>query len=195
MTNVNKMLYLGAGLDWDSQMSALKKLLVLVGVLITLFVAASFFISKDYSVERTIVINAEPSEIYPYVVDLKEWSKWGVWFKRDPNMELEFSGPDRAIGMRSEWKSETEGNGEMEITQLEHNRRVLYRLYFPDFDMGSNGAVEIKATSNGSIVTWRDEGTVDNNPINRYFALMMDGMIGPDFEMGLENLKILAEKS
>lgn len=189
------MLYLGAGLDWDSQMSALKKLLVLVGVLITLFVATSFFISKDYSVERTIVINAEPSEIYPYVVDLKEWSKWGVWFKRDPNMELEFSGPDRAIGMRSEWKSETEGNGEMEITQLEHNRRVLYRLYFPDFDMGSNGAVEIKPTSNGSIVTWRDEGTVDNNPINRYFALMMDGMIGPDFEMGLENLKILAEKS
>lgn len=183
------------GFDRDSQMSALKKLLVLVGVLITLFVATSFFISKDYSVERTIVINAEPSEIYPYVVDLKEWSKWGVWFKRDPNMELEFSGPDRAIGMRSEWKSETEGNGEMEITQLEHNRRVLYRLYFPDFDMGSNGAVEIKPTSNGSIVTWRDEGTVDNNPINRYFALMMDGMIGPDFEMGLENLKILAEKS
>lgn len=183
------------GFDWDSQMSVLKKLLLLVGVLITLFVAISFFISKDYSVERTIVINAEPSEIYPYVVDLKEWSKWGVWFKRDPNMELEFSGPDRAIGMRSEWKSETEGNGEMEITQLEHNRRVLYRLYFPDFDMGSNGAVEIKPTSNGSIVTWRDEGTVDNNPINRYFALMMDGMIGPDFEMGLENLKILAEKS
>lgn len=176
-------------------MSVLKKLLVLVGVLITLFVATSFFISKDYSVERTIVINAEPSEIYPYVVDLKEWSKWGVWFKRDPNMELEFSGPDRAIGMRSKWKSETEGNGEMEITQLEHNRRVLYRLYFPDFDMGSNGAVEIKPTSNGSIVTWRDEGTVDNNPINRYLALMMDGMIGPDFEMGLENLKILAEKS
>ena len=183
------------GFDRDSQMSVLKKLLLLVGVLITLFVAISFFISKDYSVERTIVINAEPSEIYPYVVDLKEWSKWGVWFKRDPNMELEFSGPDRAIGMRSEWKSETEGNGEMEITQLEHNRRILYRLYFPDFDMGSNGAVEIKPTSNGSIVTWRDEGTVDNNPINRYFALMMDGMIGPDFEMGLENLKILAEKS
>lgn len=179
----------------ESQMSALKKLLVVVGVLITLFVVTSFFISKDYSVERTIVINAEPSEIYPYIVDLKEWSKWGVWFKRDPNMELNFSGPDRAIGMRSEWKSDTEGNGEMEITQLEHNRRVLYRLYFPDYDMGSTGAFEIRPTSNGSVVTWRDEGSVDNNPINRYFALMMDGMIGPDFEMGLENLKILAEKS
>ena len=152
-------------------MGALKKLLMVVGVVIVLFVATSFFIPKDYSVERTINIDAQPSEIYPYVVDLKEWKKWGVWFKRDPDMKLDYSGPDRAIGMRSEWLSETEGNGEMEITQLEHNRRVMYRLYFPDFDMGSSGVVEIEPTENGSLVTWRDEGSVDNNPINKYFAL------------------------
>lgn len=176
-------------------MGALKKLLVVAGVIILLFVVTSFFIPNEYSVERRVNINAEPSEIYPYVVDLKEWQKWGVWFKRDPNMKLDYFGPDRAIGMRSEWVSETEGNGEMEITQLEHNKRVLYRLYFPDFDMGSSGVVEIEATGQGSMVTWRDEGTVDNNPINKYFALMADGMVGPDFETGLENLKVLVENN
>ncbi|APD93828.1 polyketide cyclase [Alteromonas mediterranea] len=174
-------------------MGVLKKLLIVFGAVIAIFVISSFFIPKDYSVERTIIIDAEPSDVYPYVVDLREWKKWGVWFKRDPNMQLTYSGPDRAIGMRSVWESETEGNGEMEITQLEHNKRVLYRLYFPDFDMGSSGIVEIKPTAGGTLVIWRDEGTVDNNPINRYFALLMDGMIGPDFEMGLENLKILVE--
>ena len=174
-------------------MGVLKKLLIVFGAVIAIFVISSFFIPKDYSVERTITIDAEPSDVYPYVVDLREWKKWGVWFKRDPNMQLTYSGPDRAIGMRSVWESETEGNGEMEITQLEHNKRVLYRLYFPDFDMGSSGIVEIKPTAGGTLVTWRDEGTVDKNPINRYFALLMDGMIGPDFEMGLENLKILVE--
>ena len=174
-------------------MGALKKLLVVVGAVILSFVVTSFFIPNDYSVERKVNINAQPSEIYPYVVDLREWQKWGVWFKRDPNMKLDYSGPDRAIGMRSEWKSETEGNGEMEITQLEHNKRVLYRLYFPEFDMGSSGVVEIESTDNGSTVIWRDEGSVDNNPINKLFVLMMDSMIGPDFEMGLENLKVLVE--
>ncbi|QDG38215.1 SRPBCC family protein [Alteromonas mediterranea] len=174
-------------------MGVLKKLLIVFGAVIAIFVISSFFIPKNYSVERTITIDAEPSDVYPYVVDLREWKKWGVWFKRDPNMQLTYSGPDRAIGMRSVWESETEGNGEMEITQLEHNKRVLYRLYFPDFDMGSSGIVEIKPTAGGTLVIWRDEGTVDNNPINRYFALLMDGMIGPDFEMGLENLKILVE--
>ncbi|WP_394220655.1 SRPBCC family protein [Alteromonas gracilis] len=174
-------------------MGALKKLFTVLGVVVLMLVVASFFIPKDYSVERTITINAQPSEIYPYIVDLREWKKWGVWFKRDPDMKLNYSGPDRAIGMRSEWQSETEGNGEMEIAQLEHNKRVLYRLYFPDFDMGSTGTLEIEPTASGSRVTWRDEGSVDNNPINRYFALMMDSMIGPDFEMGLENLKVLVE--
>lgn len=176
-------------------MGAFKKLVVVVGIVILLLVITSFFIPNDYNVERKVSIDAQPSEIYPYIVDLREWQKWGVWFKRDPNMKLEYSGPDRAIGMRSEWVSDTEGNGEMEITQLEHNKRVVYRLYFPDFDMGSSGMVEIESTTDGSIVTWRDEGSVDNNPINKFFVLMMDSMIGPDFEMGLENLKILVENN
>lgn len=174
-------------------MGALKKLLVFVGVVIVVFVASSFLIPKDYTVERSITIDAEPSEVYPYVVDLREWQKWGVWFQRDPNMELNYSGPDRAIGMRSEWKSETEGNGEMEITQLEHNKRVLYSLYFPEFDMGSTGVLDIKQVDNGTQVTWTDAGSVDNNPVNRFFVLFIDNLIGPDFEMGLENLKTLVE--
>jgi len=32
------------------------------------------------------------------------------------------------------------------------------------------------------------------SPVNRYFGLLMDRMVGPDFEGGLTNLKALAEK-
>tara|TARA_Y100000034_G_C6886591_1_gene407150 strand:+ start:1499 stop:2032 length:534 start_codon:yes stop_codon:yes gene_type:complete len=174
-------------------MDVLRKLLIFIGILIALLVAISFVLPKEYSVERSVVIEAAPSDVYPYIVDLKEWQKWGVWFKRDPNMKLDYFGPDRAIGMRSVWRSETEGNGEMEITQLEHNSKVVYRLYFPDFDMGSTGVVSISQSPEGSRVVWKDEGVVDNNPINRYFVLFMDSMIGPDFELGLENLKTVVE--
>jgi len=174
-------------------MSVLKKLLVIIGLVLAVFVLVGFVLPKEYSVQRSVVISAEPSEVYPNIVDLRKWSKWGVWFKRDPDMVLSYSGPDRAIGMRSEWKSISEGNGEMEITQLEHNKRVVYRLYFPDFDMGSTGVVELQETDSGTRVTWRDEGAVGINPLDRYFVLMMDDMIGPDFELGLENLKTVTE--
>ena len=174
-------------------MGALKKLLSLVGIVIVMLVATSFIIPKDYVVERSITIDAQPDDVYPFIVDLKAWQKWGVWFKRDPQMVLSYSGPDRAIGMRSEWKSGKEGSGEMEITELEHNKLVVYRLYFPELDMGSTGSVMIKELDDGTQVTWRDEGSVDNNPVNRYFVLFIDGLIGPDFELGLENLKTLVE--
>ena len=38
-------------------------------------------------------------------------------------------------------------------------------------------------------------GAIDlgGNPVNRYFGLIMDKMIGPDFEEGLAKLKEIAE--
>ena len=33
------------------------------------------------------------------------------------------------------------------------------------------------------------QGDLGSNPINRYFGLIMDRMMGPDFEEGLNTLK------
>ena len=174
-------------------MATLKKIVIGFAGLIIGLLIIGLFLPKQYNVERSIFINAEPQHIYTDVVDLREWKNWGVWFKRDPNMVLHYSGPDRAIGMRSTWESDTEGNGEMEITHLEFNKKVVYSLYFPEFDMGSVGEIELEPTPDGTLVTWRDKGEVGNNPIDRYFVLIMDELIGPDFEMGLENLKTIVE--
>lgn len=174
-------------------MALLRKIILIVGGLLVILALIGFMLPSHYAVERSIVIDAPPSDVYPNVVDLREWQQWGVWFKRDPDMQISYSGPDRAIGMRSTWLSETEGSGEMEITQLEHNKKVVYRLYFPDYDMGSTGQFELEGLEQGTRVTWRDEGHVGNNPVDRYFVLMMDELLGPDFEMGLENLKTVVE--
>lgn len=174
-------------------MGVLKKFLYGIVILVVVLVVAGFMLPKHYKVERSIVIDAPPEDIYDNVVDLKAWSQWGVWFKRDPEMKISFAGPDRAIGMRTTWLSETEGDGEMEITQLQHNRKVVYSLYFPDFDMGSTGEFLLEPVPEGTRVTWSDQGEVGMNPMDRYFVLMMDRFIGPDFEMGLQNLKTVVE--
>ncbi|GGW76575.1 SRPBCC family protein [Alteromonas halophila] len=174
-------------------MAVLRKLILIIAALLIIAVLFGFMLPSHYSVQRSIVIDAPAEEIYPNVVDLRRWQQWGVWFKRDPEMKIDYSGPDRAIGMQSSWISETEGSGEMTITDLEHNHKVVYRLYFPDFDMASTGMVELEPVADGTRVTWSDEGEVGNNPLDRYFVLMIDGLIGPDFEMGLENLKTVVE--
>ena len=81
----------------------------------------------------------------------------------------------------------------MEITGLQHNRVMTYRLYFPDYERGSTGEFTLESVEGGTLVTWSDSGDMGMNPVNRYMGLMMDGMIGPDFELGLENLKTVVE--
>ncbi|QPG04525.1 SRPBCC family protein [Salinimonas marina] len=174
-------------------MGFLKKALFIVSFILVAVVLIGFLLPSEYEVKRSIVIEAEPEAIYSEVVNLRAWQNWGVWFQNDPDMQIEYGGPDRAIGMYSKWQSETQGDGEMEITELQHNREIVYRLYFPEFDMGSTGAVKLQPTPEGTRVTWSDTGTVGNNPMNRYFVLFLDDMIGPDFEMGLENLKTVVE--
>ena len=57
-------------------MGVLKKLLFTVSGLIVLVIVSSFFMPQQYTVERSIIIDAETSDVYPYVVNLKQWEKW-----------------------------------------------------------------------------------------------------------------------
>ncbi|GAA0857286.1 SRPBCC family protein [Aliiglaciecola litoralis] len=176
-------------------MTLLKRCLIgLLFIVVTLMIIGLFLPSK-YSVERSIVINAPANEIYPQLVDLRKWRQWGVWFERDLQMSITYTGPDNEVGMKSSWKSDTEGDGEMTITALVPNKQVTYHLYFPAFEMGSTGELVLQEQASSTTVTWRDSGDVGNNPVNRYFALVMDSMIGPDFQQGLKNLKNLVEKT
>lgn len=176
-------------------MHLVKNLIITVVILFLLAVSVGLLLPKEYKVKRSIVIQAPVEEVYDNVVDLKAWQQWGVWFTRDPSMEVAFSGPDRAIGMQSQWESETQGDGEMKITELEHAKRIEYRLYFPDMDVESKGAFTFSEKADGTHVTWVDSGDVGESPLNRYFVLIVDDMIGPDFETGLENLKTVTENS
>ncbi len=44
-------------------------------------------------------------------------------------------------------------------------------------------------------VSWTMNGTSEGNLMMKFFAPLMDKMVGPDFDTGLNNLKKLAERS
>lgn len=176
-------------------MAVLKKIVLIVGILVALFFAIGYILPSEFRVERSITIDAPADKIYAQVADLEKWQDWGVWFKRDPAMKVHYDGPRAEVGMRSEWISQQEGSGVMEIIAAEPHRRLVYSLYFPEFEMGSTGEFILTDEDGKTRVQWVDYGDVGANPVNHYFALMMDSMVGPDFELGLANLKTLVENS
>jgi len=175
-------------------MKILQWTLAAIGAFALVIVGVGFFLPAAFLVQRSIVINAPADRVYDYIVEPKEWTRWSVWTKRDPKMDITYAGPPFGQGARWSWKSATEGSGSMEFTRVEPNRRVEYSLVFADFGMRSTGEFRIEPGPAGTRVTWTNAGDVGTNPLKHYLAAAMDHLVGPDFQAGLQNLKALAEK-
>lgn len=175
-------------------MKWLKRVVVAVVGLVALLLVIGLLLPSGFKVQRSMQIAAPPAKVYPLIADPRQWKNWSVWNQRDPAMQMQYSGADSGAGAKWSWQSKTEGNGAMEFTAAVPNERIVYALSFPDMGMTSRGELQLVPEGTGTRVTWTNEGDMGGNPINRYFGVMMDSLVGPDFEAGLNNLKAAAER-
>ena len=176
-------------------MRIVKRLLAAILILVIALVAVSYLLPRDIKVARSIEINAPASEVFAQVNGLKAGADWSPWLKRDPDVQLTYSGPDTGVGSKLEWTSEHPqvGSGKQEIVESIENEKVLTALDFGD--MGTATAAFILIENNGvTTITWDMETDMGMNPIGRYMGLMMDKWVGADYEKGLANLKALVEE-
>lgn len=175
-------------------MKVLKWILGVVIALVAVLALGGMLLSPTFKVSRSVTVNAPPDKVYALVADPRRWKEWSVWNRRDPAMEITYSGPPSGSGAVWAWKSKNEGDGRMTFTTAEPGKRLGYELYFPDFGTTSNGDLMLEAAGSGTKVVWLMNGNMGSNPLYRWMTLFMDGMLGKDFEAGLANLKALAEK-
>jgi len=165
----------------------LKKLLGALLIVIIVLVGVAYMLPREAHVERSIVIDRPVATVFPLLNSLKRFNEWSPWAQYDSNMKMTFSGPDSGPGAAMHWAGNSKvGTGDEIITESIPDKRVSMDLSFGE--MG---------TSDGSSTTvvWTLDASVGNNPIGRYMGLLMDKMVGPDYERGLASLKSLAEKA
>jgi hypothetical protein len=168
-------------------MKVLKILIVLLIVLLVALAAVPAALPSSYEVTRSVQIQAPATLIHPWIEDLKLWPEWSAWNKgRYPDMTYEYSGADKGVGAVSSWKSEEAGNGSMTITASDPSRGVWYDLDFEGMYQ-SKGVVSYEPVTDGTKVSLIMRG--DLGYFARYFGLVMDRMMGPDFEQGLARLE------
>lgn len=175
-------------------MKVVKWLLIVIVVLAVGLVGIGYMLPSKFRVERSTSINAPAEKVYALIADPRAWARWTVWNKRDPAMKVAYSGAPAGVGAKWSWESKSEGNGTMEFTRADSPRVVEFDLSFPDMGMNSKGSVTLEPAGAATRVTWVNYGDLGGNPLTRYFGLVMDKMVGPDFEAGLAGLKALAEK-
>lgn len=171
-------------------MKILKKVLLAVGLLLGVLIIVSQFLPGTYHVERSVVIAAKAEAIHPWVNNLKKWPEWSAWTAaKDPTLVYQYEGPEEGVGAISKWEAKKMGEGAMKLTASESGKLIKFDLSFDHGKYLSTGTFTFEPDTGGTKVTWGMDGDVSRNPLDRYFTLLMDSMIGKDFEEGLGNLK------
>ena len=170
-------------------------LYILLGVVL-LIILLGLIAPKSYAVSRSIKIKRPLSEVFNYVLLIKNQEYWSPWAERDPNMKRTYTGTDGEIGFVSAWESDHKqvGSGEQELKSFEKNKKINSELRFlKPFKSTSDAYFKVKEVQNGTQVTWGFSGR-NKFPISIMMLFMnMDKAVGKDFEQGLEKLQFVME--
>lgn len=166
--------------------------LIILGVIVALVIILALIAPKSYQVSRSIELEHPPQQVWPHLKFLKKQQEWSPWARKDPDMELTFTGIDGKVGATSHWNGNKEvGEGEQEITRIVEGERIEQDLRFlKPYKSQSDCYMNLESLAEGrSKVTWGFSGN-NKFPMSIMMLFMsMDKMVGKDFEAGLENLK------
>ncbi|MGK7397454.1 MAG: SRPBCC family protein [Candidatus Cyclobacteriaceae bacterium M3_2C_046] len=175
-------------------MKNIKKIGVGVLGLIAVLMIISIFMPSDVMVERSVMIKAPKEEIFQQINNLKNWEKWSPWHQLDPNMELVYEGPESGEGAAYHWHSSKRnvGDGSLMIT-----KSVPFELIEADMDFQkespARASYKLEEQPEGVLVTWSLQTYLGPSPYYKYLGLFLDDLVGPEFEKGLHNIKVLLE--
>ncbi|MCF8206636.1 MAG: SRPBCC family protein [Methylotenera sp.] len=176
-------------------MSTLSLIFITLSVAVIGLVAYAATRPDEFRVERQARIEAPSERVWPLVSELRAFNRWNPYERKDPLIQGAYSGAASGVGSRYDWDSREVGSGSLEITALQHGRRVQMKLDFiKPFEAHNQAEFALQPLPDGATeVRWTMQG-----PANFVSKLMgvfidMDRMVGRDFEAGLQNLRQLAE--
>ncbi len=173
-------------------MKVLKIFGIGLAAMIVLVVGISFFLPKTYHVERTVSIDAPPAQVHRLTSDLRNgWPQWEPWSEADDTIVTTYGELTAGVGASQSW-SNKDGSGSLTLTMCDVAVGVEYDMAFNVDQYISKGKLSYTSTATGTDVTWEMDGDV-RGVVGKYFGYMMDSMVGPMFEQGLESLKDAAE--
>jgi len=165
-----------------------------VAIAVVLFLAATK--PDSFSVERATSVTAPPDKIFPLIDDFHQWGSWSPYENKDPAMQRSYSGAASGKGAIYGWDGNSNiGSGRMEILDSSAPAKIVIKLdFFKPFEAHNTAEFTMLPQGDATHVNWRMHGPASFISKLMQVFMNLDHMIGKDFEIGLANLKRLAEK-
>jgi hypothetical protein len=176
------------------------EIIAIVAVALAIAIAAVLILAATkpdrFSVQRAITVKAPPETIFPLIDDFHQWGSWSPYEHKDPAMKRSFSGAESGKGAVYAWDgNKNVGSGRMEILDASAPSKIRIKLdFFTPFEGHNTAEFTMLPQGDATSLTWLMHGPAPFMSKLMQVFMNMDSMIGKDFEIGLANLKGLAEK-
>ncbi len=167
-------------------------------VIVVLIVAVLLFATtrpNTFQVERSITIQVKPSTVFMLINDLHIWPRWSPQDLLNPKMKRTYGGKDTGLGAESDWSGPRgAGKGHMVITESTPFKSVVVKAdWQKPFALQNINHFTLEPDGTGTKVTWKLSG--QNVYVMKLMGVFinMDRKMGEHLELGLSNLKAIAE--
>jgi uncharacterized protein YndB with AHSA1/START domain len=175
------------------------KTLAIIGVVVVVAIAGILLYAAtkpdSFRVQRVVLINAPPDKVFPLINDMKAWTAWSPYEKKDPAMKRAYGAVTAGKGATYAWDGDKNvGQGSMEIVESSPGKIVLKLDFLKPFEAHNMGEFLLEPKGDSTSVTWAIYGPSPYMSKVVGTFMNIDDMIGRDFEKGLADMKAAAEK-
>lgn len=176
------------------------EIIAIIAVVLAVAIAGVLILAAakpdTFSVRRAAMVKAPPDKIFSLINDFYRWGSWSPWENRDPAMKRTHGGAESGKGAVYAWDgNKNVGSGRMEILDASPPSKIVIKLDFSKpFEAHNTAEFTMQPQGGATEVIWVMHGPAPFMSKLMQLFINMDNMIGKDFEIGLANLKTLAEK-
>ena len=175
------------------------KTLAIIGVVVVVAIAGILLYAAtkpdSFRVQRVVLINAPSDKVFPLINDIKAWTAWSPYEKKDPAMKRTYGAVTAGKGATYAWEGDKNvGQGSMEMVESGPRKIVIKLDFLKPFEAHNMGEFLLEPKGDSTSVTWATYGP--SPYISKVIGtfINIDDMIGRDFEKGLADLKAAVEK-
>ena len=175
------------------------KTLAIIGVVVVVAIAGILLYAAtkpdSFRVQRVVLVNAPSDKVFPLINDIKAWTAWSPYEKKDPAMKRTYGAVTAGKGATYAWEGDKNvGQGSIEMIESGPRKIVIKLDFLKPFEAHNMGEFLLEPKGDSTSVTWATYGP--SPYISKVIGtfINIDDMIGRDFEKGLADLKAAAEK-
>ncbi|MDO5656647.1 MAG: GyrI-like domain-containing protein [Flavobacteriaceae bacterium] len=167
----------------------MKKILFLLLLLVVALAVLPLFMPKTMHIEEEYVFDAPVERVFNHFNDLKRFTQFDSWSRKDPDIKLNFSSPSSGEGASYMWESENRkiGQGSMSITDSRENEFIDYSLKIADMQGHTTEAIFQRIDDGKTRVIWSFDSSEAKYPF-QVFNFLMKGTVRNNLKSSLVNL-------